>query len=100
MISREKEAKTRRKLPGSCFEKEIAKSNVGASDVVQLLRPKPIFDLLKLPYPSTQKGVIDKFLSENLIVQNKSGFDITKLGAILFAKNLSDFGLFRENQYV
>jgi predicted HTH transcriptional regulator len=87
----EKEAKIWRNTPGSTFEKEIAKTNLSASDIVQLLSTQTYFDLLKIPYPSNQQGVIDKFLSENLIVKEKSTFNITKLGAILFAKNLSDF---------
>jgi predicted HTH transcriptional regulator len=73
------------------FEKEIAKINLSASDVIQLLSSQTYFDLLKLPYPSNQNGVIEKFLAENLIVKDKSNYNITKLGAILFAKNLSDF---------
>ena len=48
------------------------------------------FDLLKLPYPSNRKGVIDKFISENLIVKKTTKFSITNLGAILFSKNLED----------
>jgi len=87
----EKEARIWRNSSGSSFEKEIAKANVSTSDVVQLLSTQTYFDLLKIPYPSNQQGVIDKFLSENLIVSEKSGFNITKLGAILLAKNLSDF---------
>lgn len=89
----EKEAKIWRKSSGASFEKEIAKANVTASDIVQLLSTQTYFDLLKIPYPSNQQGVIDKFLSENLIVKDKSTFNITKLGAILFAKNLGDFDL-------
>jgi predicted HTH transcriptional regulator len=87
----EKEAKIWRKSPGASFEKETAKANISASDVVQLLSTQTYFDLLKIPYPSEQQGVIDKFLSEDLIVKEKTDYSITKLGAILFAKNLSDF---------
>ena len=86
----DKEARIWRKESIS-FEKEIAESNLNASDVIRLLSTQTYFDLLKLPYPSDQKGVIDKFLSEGLIVIEKGSLSITKLGAILFAKNLSDF---------
>jgi ATP-dependent DNA helicase RecG len=55
------------------------------------LSTQTYFELLKLPYPSNQEGVIEKFLSEKLIAKSKSGYSITKLGAILFAKNLQDF---------
>jgi len=87
----EKEAKIWRKSSVSSFEKEIASANLSASEVVSLLSTQTYFDLLKVPYPSNQEGVIEKFLSENLIIKDKSGLNITKLGAILFAKNLNEF---------
>jgi len=72
------------------FEKEIAKDNLSASDIPKYLSMEAYFDLMKLPYPSTQQGIIDKFQEEGLIVKGKS-YAITKLGAILFAKNLKDY---------
>lgn len=87
----EKEAKIWRKSAGASFEKEIALRNVSSSDIVQLLSTQTYFDLLKIPYPSNQQGVIDKFLSESIIIKEKEGYSISKLGAILFAKNLEDF---------
>ena len=72
------------------FEKEIAKDNLNAVDITKYLSTETYFDLIKLPYPSTQQGVIDKFIEENLVVKNK-GYAITKLGALLFAKNLKNF---------
>jgi len=60
------------------FEKEIAKDSLNASDIIKYLSTETYFDLMKLPYPSTQQGVIDKFLSEGLIIKNK-GYAITKL---------------------
>jgi len=72
------------------FEKEIAKDNLNASDITKYLSTETYFDLLKLPYPSSQEGVIDKFLEEGLVIRNRS-YSITKLGALLFAKNLKDF---------
>ncbi|MCC6286757.1 MAG: putative DNA binding domain-containing protein [Chitinophagaceae bacterium] len=72
------------------FEKEIAKDNLTISDITRLLSAETYFDLMKLRYPSSQEGVIDKFIDESLVVKN-NGYAITKLGAILFAKNLKDF---------
>jgi ATP-dependent DNA helicase RecG len=74
------------------FEKEIAKDNLLASDVIKLLSSETYFDLLKIPYPSNQQGVIDKFIDEGLVIKT-SDYAITKLGAILFAKSLKDFEL-------
>lgn len=72
------------------FEKEIAKDNLVASDITKYLSTETYFDLMKLPYPSTQQGVIDKLMEEGLVVKNR-GYAITKLGALLFAKQLKDF---------
>lgn len=49
------------------FEKEIAKDNLGISDITKFLSTESYFDLLKLPYPSNQQGVIDKFMDEGLV---------------------------------
>lgn len=72
------------------FEKEIAKENLSASDIIKYLSTETYFDLMQLPYPSNQEGVIDKFMDEGLVIRNK-GYAITKLGALLFAKQLKDF---------
>lgn len=87
----EKESKIWRNSSGASFENEIAKHNVSASDVVQLLSTQRYFELIGIPYPSSQDGVIEKFISENLIIKDIGGYCITKLGAILFAKDLSSF---------
>ncbi len=85
----DKEAKIWRKKTKP-YELEIAKDHLNTSDIIQLLSTETYFDLMKLPYPSDQNGVVEKFISENLVIKTK-GYSITNLGAILFAKNLSDF---------
>lgn len=72
------------------FEKEIAKDNLNAADITKYLSTETYFDLIKLPYPSTQHAVIEKFIEEGLVIKH-TGYAITKLGALLFAKNLNDF---------
>jgi len=92
----EKQAKIWRKKT-TPFEKEIAKENLTAQEVINLLSTETYFDLMELPYPSSQQGVIEKFLDEGLIVKPNM-YAITKLGALLFAKNLRDFeGLERKS---
>ena len=87
----EKERKLWQK-PSSEFEKEYALRDVKAADVVALLDTQSIFDtLLKIPYPTTQKGVIEKLLAEKFIEQSNGHFHITNLGALLFAKDLNQF---------
>ena len=72
------------------FEKEIAKDDLTSSDISKYLSTETYFDLMKIPYPTSQDGVLDKFSEEGFIVKGK-GYAITKLGAILFAKDLKDF---------
>ena len=73
------------------LENDIAKSNLSASEIIALLSTETYFELLKTPYPSNQSGVIEKFISEQLIIKDNTSYAITKLGALLFAKNLNDF---------
>jgi len=73
------------------LESEISKSGLSASEVIGLLSTEIYFELMKIPYPGNQAAVIEKLLSEHLIVRDKSYYGITKLGALLFAKNLNDF---------
>jgi predicted HTH transcriptional regulator len=72
------------------FEKDIAKDNLTGADISRYLSTETYFDLMKIPYPSAQTAVLDKFADEGLIVKGK-GYAITKLGALLFAKELSNF---------
>ena len=60
------------------FEKEIAKDNLLASEIIQYLSTQTYFDLMKIPYPTNQQGVIEKFLEEGFIVKNKLLFPIVE----------------------
>lgn len=85
----EKERKIWRKS-SKPYELEIAKDNLSATDIIRLLSTETYFDLIKLPYPSNQNGVIEKFINEKLVIKSQ-GYAVTNLGAILFAKNLAEF---------
>ncbi|MBL8005326.1 MAG: putative DNA binding domain-containing protein [Candidatus Kapabacteria bacterium] len=74
------------------FEKAIAKENVTASEVIELLSTESYFNLMKIPYPTSQELVLEKLISEDLVIKS-TPYSITNLGAILFAKNLKDFDL-------
>lgn len=87
----EKESKIWNKKTTKTFEDEIAKQKLTSADIISLLDTQSYFDLLRLPYPTNQDGVIEKFLSEKFIKKAASKFHITNLGAILFAKNIKQF---------
>ena len=86
----EKQAKIWKK-ESVAFEKEFCKKNLSAIDITKYLSAETYFDLLKIPQPSSLDGIIEKFLEEGIIVKEKGYYSITKLGALLFAKNLKDF---------
>ncbi len=75
----------------SSFESEIALSNIGASDITELLDTQSYFELIKIPYPESREGVIERLLSEKMIARTNGRFNITNLGALLLAKDLNNF---------
>lgn len=87
----EKESKIWRKEPVKPLEELIIRQKLTSSEIINLLTTQTYFDLLNLPYPNTQEAVIEKFISEKFIKKNKEFYDITKLGALLLAKNLDEF---------
>ena len=74
------------------FESGIAKSDVDGPDVLTLLDFDRCFKLLQIPLPTDQQGILGKLADETLIVPKPgSRFDVTNLGAILFASDLNQF---------
>ena len=72
------------------FLQEIAIADIEGADVVRILDTQSYFDLLKLPYPENRTGVLDRFQREGFINKRNDRYDITNLGAILFAKSLDE----------
>ncbi|MCB9856626.1 MAG: putative DNA binding domain-containing protein [Phycisphaerales bacterium] len=62
-----------------------------SQQVVDLLDTHTYFELLGLPYPTSQSGVIDRLLGERLIDEAGSLIAIRRLGGLLLAKRLHDF---------
>lgn len=73
------------------LEKIVLKKGLSGQDVFSFLSAEVYFDMMNLPLPQDINGILDRFLSENLITKDEIGYGITELGAILFAKRLSDF---------
>lgn len=87
----DKESKIWRNQHQKPLESIIVKKNLTISEVISLLSAETYFDLMKIPMPQTSQGIIERFISEKLVVADEQGLGITELGAILFAKNLNDF---------
>lgn len=62
-----------------------------AQDVVNVLDTQTFFELLKLPYPTDQAGVIDRLQRERLVDAKDGAYGIRRVGALLLAKRLDDF---------
>lgn len=74
------------------FEGGIARAHVTADEVLALLDFPAYFDKTKQALPESRSGILERLAQEKLIVAHPEGaFDITNLGAILFAKELSAF---------
>ncbi|MFH1134522.1 MAG: ATP-binding protein [Pseudomonadota bacterium] len=74
------------------FEKEIAAESMAAEDVLKLLDYSSYFDLLSLPLPEGRDGILAALASEEMIARSEGGkWNITNLGAVLFAKRLAEF---------
>ncbi|OGC08685.1 transcriptional regulator, partial [candidate division KSB1 bacterium RBG_16_48_16] len=74
------------------FEQMIAAENVPGPDVLKLLDHAAYFEFLGLPEPEIRSAVLEVLKSENMIIPSRSGgWNITNLGALLFARRLSDF---------
>ena len=88
----EKERELWRVFDHTPFEKEIAAENIAADEVLRLLDYPAYFDLLALPLPEGRDGILSALAADDMIVMGKGGkWNITNLGAVLFAKHLGDF---------
>ncbi len=70
---------------------QSAKSNVTSQEVISLLDTQTYFELIKQPYPTSQDGVLERFISDKFITSTDSNWDISNLAAILLAKNIEAF---------
>lgn len=94
----EKERELWAYLSRTSFEKGIAKQAVTADQVLSLIDYPAYFDLTKQPLPDNRAGILGRLGDEKLVSQESDGvYDITNLGAVLFAKEIEDFeGLARK----
>ena len=88
----EKERALWRVFDHTPFEQEIAAEHISTEEVLKCLDYPAYFELLSLPLPENLDGILSALEAEDMIHKNEGGkWNITNLGAILFAKKLSDF---------
>ncbi len=79
------------KKPRIVFEKELAAANLGSDEVLNLLNYTSYFELTNSALPDNRTAIFDKLVQEKIIIKRSDKYDITNLGAILFAKRLDAF---------
>lgn len=74
------------------FENAIALPHQTAQQVLEKLDIETFFHLSNMSYPSSEAEVLRKLSSSELIVDDlENGYDITNLGAVLFARDITIF---------
>jgi len=76
---------------GIPFEKQIAKGNLTADEVLQQLNYRKLFELLDKNVPSASDTILNKMREHNFCRFENEKWHITNLGAILFANDINDF---------
>jgi predicted HTH transcriptional regulator len=88
----EKARKIWAKVNVRLFEEEIAIQNIDDDKVLKLIDYPEYFNLMNLPLPPNKDAILEKLAEENITIKEGNSYSITNLGAILYARNLNDFG--------
>ena len=74
------------------FESLIAMENVSGDFVLRELDYSAYFEMLNLDLPSNRDALLEALKNDSMIVKSETGnYNITNLGAILFARRMQDF---------
>lgn len=88
----EKERELWRIFDQTPFESMIAAEGLSQDEVLRILDYPSYFELLGLPIPEPTATVLEALSADEMVVLTDGGrWNITNLGAILFAKRLADF---------
>lgn len=88
----EKERELWRVFDHTPFEAQIVAAELSVDEVLALLDYPSYFKLLGLPLPDDKYRVADAMAADQLVRRSDAGrWDVTNLGAVLFAAKLSEF---------
>ena len=88
----EKERELWRALDRAPFETGPAAGELTTDEVLRLVDYPAYFDLMKRPLPPAATGILAALETDELVRANDAGYwEITNVGAMLFAKRLDDF---------
>lgn len=88
----EHQSKLWQKIHSYQWESEVAEQFLTGDDVLARIDYPVYFELTKQPLPDNREGIFEKLAADKLIEKDVGGhWNITNLGAILFAKRLDQF---------
>jgi ATP-dependent DNA helicase RecG len=74
------------------FENMVAAEHVSDTDVLKLLDYPAYFEMLDIALPEDRRRILERLSEDQMLSRcDAGGWNITNLGAILFAKKLSAF---------
>ena len=73
------------------FEKEICSYQITPKSALECIDYETLFNLLDLPIPTNDKNILEKLVQEKILQKNGTNYDITNMGAILFARDITFF---------
>lgn len=74
------------------FEKDVAVRQISANEVLALIDYPAYFELMGQSLPDNRAAILERLASEKIIISRwQDTYDLTNLGAILFAKKLNAF---------
>lgn len=80
------------KLRLTNFETQAAKSELKKQEVFSLLDLNNYFDMQGIPIPANQDGILHYVIEDKIVLKQDNGlYSITNIGALLFAKRITDF---------
>lgn len=70
---------------------QTAIDDLDPQQVVELLDVQTYFELMQLPFPTDQTGIVERLVQEGLVIRSNDRYGIRRLGALLLARQLTDF---------
>lgn len=88
------------KSEGITFENGIAMSNIESKDLLERLDYKSFFVRLDKDIPKSQDAIIGKLKDFGFCQENGENWDITNLGALLYAKDFNQFSSLKGREII
>lgn len=87
----EKERTLWQRFARTCFEEGVAAPCRSPREVFELIDHSACFTLTEQPTPSKPDAILERLTVERILTERFGTFEITNLGAILFARDLRSF---------